>query len=99
MCSLALNGVLLDEPPVGLVPAEAELAATKAALRSFLFSFLRPLGGRKRKGHLGESSVAKESWPRRRKADGGQERMPRRHKADGGQERMPRRHKADSWGF
>jgi hypothetical protein len=35
--------------------------------------------------------------PRRRKADGGQERMPRRRKADGGQERMPRRYKADSW--
>jgi hypothetical protein len=39
------------KPPVGLVPAEAELTATKGAI------------------WCGSG----ESWPRRRKADGGQE--------------------------
>jgi hypothetical protein len=36
----------------GLVPAEAKLAATKRSASLFLFSFFRPLGGRKRKGIL-----------------------------------------------
>jgi hypothetical protein len=40
------------QPSVGLVPAEAKLAATKRSASLFLFSFFRPLGGRKRKGIL-----------------------------------------------
>ena len=43
---------LCDEPPVGLAPAEAELAATKAAARFSPFCFFRPEGGRNRKGFL-----------------------------------------------
>ncbi len=65
------------QPSVGLVPAEAKLAATKrsASLFSSLL-FIPPSGRNKEKRHFGELSVAKESWPRRHKAGGGQEGWP-----------------------
>jgi len=63
--------------------------------------FFRPEGGRNTKGG-GRSLVAQESWPRRHKADGGQEGMPwraeERERGAGGMvadESWPRRHKAD----
>jgi hypothetical protein len=87
------DALLFDKPPVGLAPAEAELAATKAAAGFFSLSFFRLEGGRKRMGG-GRNLVAEESWPRRHKADGGQEQMPRRREADGGQEGCPGGRKA-----
>jgi len=122
------DALLFDKPPVGLAPAEAELAANKAAAGFFSSSFFRPGGRKKEEGAFGAggepkiaccgvlSSVgslagngdesmgyANRSPPSssvrplgRTEEDGGQwgglvaqESWPRRHKADGGQEGMP----------
>jgi hypothetical protein len=47
------DALLFDKPPVGLAPAEAELAATKAAAGFFSSSFFRPGGRKKEEGGAG----------------------------------------------
>ncbi len=67
----------LNSTPFGLVPAEAELAATKAESRSPPFLFLPPSGRKKKKREcVALPFRSGKSWPRRHKADGGQEEGP-----------------------
>jgi hypothetical protein len=67
--------VYLISLPSGLTRREAELVATKAAPGSPLnLSSARRAEERLR--GFGRIVVAKESWPRRRKADGGHEQSP-----------------------
>jgi hypothetical protein len=84
------DGGLLIRLPSGLPRRRQNYAATQRPRPAGRKSFFRLR--RKKKKEWGDRAALRsyESWPRRRKADGGQvgsrQSWPRRRKADGGQE-------------